>query len=83
MVEILKIHPLNTRKNLKKITLEERKFPPGTGPYSLMLEILGYSTDENQKVILTLPFMAQGMEGIYRRPVYESGEFFTIESIQE
>jgi hypothetical protein len=43
-----------------------------------MLKILGYSTDENQKIILTLPFVAPGLEGFYKKAVYEEGEFFNL-----
>jgi hypothetical protein len=76
-------HFHDMRSYLRKITLEDGRFTPGTGPYRLMLEILGYSTDEKQKVILSLPFIAQGLERMYKRPVYENGSFFTIESVQE
>jgi hypothetical protein len=44
----------------------------------MMLKILGYSTDENQKIILTLPFIAPGLEAFYRKPVYEEGGFFNL-----
>jgi hypothetical protein len=47
-------HFQDLRALLKKVTLEEKTYRPGTGPYSMMLKILGYSTDENQKIILTL-----------------------------
>jgi hypothetical protein len=63
---------------LKKTVLEQKKFGPGTGAYSLMLKIVSYSTDPRQEVILTLPFIAPGLERFYRRTVYEEGEFLTI-----
>jgi hypothetical protein len=63
---------------LKKVTLEEKRHRPGTRPYSMMLKILGYSTDENQKIILTLPFIAPGLEVFCRKPVYEEGGFFDL-----
>ncbi len=50
------------RALLKKVTLEEKRFLPGTLPYSLMLKIVGYSMEESQAVILTLPFIAPGLE---------------------
>jgi len=52
---------------LKKVTLEEKRFIPGTRPYSLMLKVVGYSMDESQEVILTLPFIAPGLLGFYRK----------------
>ena len=69
-------HFQDMRALLKKVTLEEGRYRPGTRPYSMMLRILGYSTDENQKIILTLPFIAPGLEAFYREPVYEEGGFF-------
>jgi hypothetical protein len=63
---------------LKKVILEERRYRPGTRPYAMMLKILGYSTDENQKIILTLPFIAPGLEAFYRKPVYEEEGFFNL-----
>jgi hypothetical protein len=66
------------RALLKKVTLEEKSYLPGTRPYSMMLKILGYSTDENQKIILTLPFVAPGLEGFYKKAVYDEGEFFNL-----
>lgn len=71
-------HFQDMRALLKKVTLEEKRYRPGTRPYSMMLKILGYSTDENQKIILTLPFMAPGLEAFYRKPVYEEGGFFNL-----
>jgi len=71
-------HFQDLRALLKKVTLEERRYRPGTGPYSMMLKILGYSTDENQKIILTLPFIAPGLEALYRKPDYEEGGFFNL-----
>ncbi len=71
------------RSLLKRITLEEKKYTPGTKPYQLMLKILGYSTDERQEVILTLPFIAPNLEKIYKRPIFEQGNFFNISSTQE
>ena len=43
-----------------------------------MLKILSYSTDPIQKVILTLPFIAPGLETVYRKTIYEEGQFLTI-----
>jgi len=43
-----------------------------------MLKILSYSTDPSQKVILTLPFIAPGLETVYRKTIYEEGQFLTI-----
>lgn len=60
-------HFLNMRALLKKVTLEEKKFLPGTRPYSLMLKIVGYSMDETQDIILTLPFIAPGLEMGYQK----------------
>ena len=71
-------HFQDMRALLKKVTLEEKAYRPGTRPYSLMLKILGYSTDENQKIVLTLPFIAPGLKGFYRKPVYEEGGFFDL-----
>jgi hypothetical protein len=55
------------RALLKKITLEEKRFIPGTRPYSLMLKVVGYSMDESQEVILTLPFIAPGVVDLYKK----------------
>jgi hypothetical protein len=55
------------RALLKKVTLEEKRFFPGTRPYSMMLKVVGYSMDESQEVILTLPFIAPGLTLRYRR----------------
>jgi hypothetical protein len=57
------------RAFLKKITLEDKTFLPGSAPYSLMLRVLGYSTDERQPLILTLPFIAPGLQKYYGKPV--------------
>lgn len=61
------------RSLLKKVTLEEKRFIPGSRPYSLMLKIIGYSMDESQEVILTLPFIAPGLEMGYKRTSAEEG----------
>jgi len=71
-------HFQDLKTYLKKTILEQKKFIPGSGPYSLMLKILSYSTDPSQKVILTLPFIAPGLETVYRKTVYEEGQFLTI-----
>ena len=71
-------HFQDLRALLKKVTLEEGRYRPGTRPYSMMLKILGYSTDENQKIILSLPFIAPGLGPFYRKPVYEEGGFFNL-----
>ncbi len=64
-------HFHDMRSLLKKVILEEKRFLPGTRPYSLMLKIVGYSMDENQDIILTLPFIAPGLEIGYRKPFEE------------
>jgi hypothetical protein len=71
-------HFQELRALLKRVTLEEKTYRPGTRPYSMMLKILGYSTDENQKIILTLPFIAPELKALYREPVYEQGDFLTL-----
>jgi len=68
-------HFHDLRELLKKKTLEEKTHIPGTEPYSLMLKVLGYSMDEKQEIILTLPFIAPSLVGLYKEPVYEDGEF--------
>jgi hypothetical protein len=68
-------HLLALRALLRKKVLEEKAYPPGTEPYAMMLKILGYSTDEKQKVILTLPFISPGLQGMYREPIFEGGPF--------
>ena len=75
-------HFHDIRSTLEKITLQEKKYLPGTAPYSLMLKVLGYSTEEKQEVILTLPFIAPGLEKSYQKPEYEKGYFVTIQSLQ-
>ena len=54
---------------LKRITLEEKRYLPGTWPYSLMLKVLAYGTDKGQPLILTLPFIAPGLQTRYGKPV--------------
>jgi len=76
-------HFQDMRSLLKRITLEEKKYLPGTAPYSLMLKIVGYSTDAKQDVILTLPFIAASLEKTYKKTEYENGPFLTINTIQE
>ena len=71
-------HFQGLKNYLKRIILKDKRFIPGTGPYSLMLKILSYSTNPKQKVILTLPFIAPGLEKIYRRAVYEEGRFLPL-----
>lgn len=68
-------HFHDMRALLKRVTLEQKKYIPGTRPYSMMLKIVGYSTDEKQKIILMLLFISPELVSKYRRPVYEQGEF--------
>ena len=44
--------------------------------HATMLKIVGFSTSQNQEVILTLPFIPPGLEELYRKPIYEDGPFF-------
>jgi len=60
-------HFHDLRAALKRVTLEEKRFIPGTRPYSLMLKVVGYSMDEQQKIILTLPFIAPGLANVYKK----------------
>jgi hypothetical protein len=76
-------HFHDMRSRLKRIVLEEKKYGPGTVPYRLMLKILGYSTEEKQRLILTLPFISPNLSKLYRKSVYEAGPFFTIRPMQE
>lgn len=62
-------HFHDMRTLLKRITLEEKRFIPGTRPYSLMLKVVGYSMDEQQEIILTLPFIAPGPVNVYKKLV--------------
>jgi hypothetical protein len=71
-------HFHDLRALLKKEVLEKKKYRPGTEPYAMMLEVLGYSTDEKQKVILTLPFISPDLAGMYKEPVFEAGPFFKL-----
>lgn len=64
-------HFHDLRSILKKVTLEEKRFLPGTRPYSLMFKVVGYSTDLTQEVILTLPFISPGLRNLYKMPVFE------------
>ena len=68
-------HFHDLRELLKKVTLGEKRFTPSTDPYSLMLQIVGYSTDEKQQVILTLPFISPELTQLYKEPAYEQGKF--------
>jgi hypothetical protein len=76
-------HLHDLRALLKKEVLEGKKYPPGTEPYAMMLKVLGYSTDEKQKVILTLPFIPPGLQGMYREPVFEGGPFMKFVPVPE
>jgi hypothetical protein len=76
-------HFHDLRALLNKEVLEKKKYRPGTGPYAMMLKVVGYSTDEKQKVILTLPFISPGLQGTYRGPVFEAGPFFKLVPVQE
>jgi hypothetical protein len=71
-------HFQDIRALLKKVTLQERRYRPGTRLYSMMLKILGYSTDQNQEIILTLPFISPGLGAFYKKPVYEERGFFNL-----
>ena len=51
----------------------QKRFGPGTEPYSLAMKIVGYSTDEKQKIILTLPFISPNLISEYVMPVYNKG----------
>ena len=62
-------HFHDLRAVLKRVTLEEKRFIPGTRPYSLMLKVVGYSMDEQQEIILTLPFIAPGLVNVYEKLV--------------
>jgi len=59
-------HFHDMRSLLKKKTLEKKLYIPGTKPYSLMMKVVGYSTDEKQKLILTLPFIAPNLKHLYK-----------------
>jgi len=63
------------KKLLKRVTLEEKTFIPGTEPYSLMLKVLGYSAEEKQEIIQTLPFISPNLVSLYKEPIYKEGEF--------
>jgi hypothetical protein len=71
-------HFHDLRALLKKEVLERKKYPPGTEPYAMMLKVLGYSTDERQKLILTLPFISPGLVGMYKEPAFEVGPFYKL-----
>jgi len=75
-------HFQDLRALLKKEVLEEKKYPPGTEPYAMMLKVLGYSTDEKQKVLLTLPFISPSLVGLYRKPVFEDRPLLKLEAVQ-
>ena len=66
------------RTLLKEVTVEEKRYLPGSEPYAMMLKILAYSTEPSQKVILTLPFIAPGLGQMYHRPVFGEGSFYTL-----
>jgi len=65
------------------VILEGKKYLPGSTPYSMMLKIVGYSTSQKQKVILTLPFIPPGLERTYQKPVYEDGPFFNFSAVKK
>lgn len=66
------------KSHLREAVLEGKRFPPGSAAYRLMLKVFSYSTDPGQRVILTLPFIAPGLETVYRESVFEKGQFLTI-----
>ncbi len=70
------------RALLKKVTLEEKRYLPGSQPYAMMLKILAYSTEPSQQVILTLPFIAPGLWQVYHRTVYQEGNFYTLDPVE-
>jgi hypothetical protein len=74
-------HFHDMRSLLKRVVLDEKKYLPGTGPYRLMLRTVGYSTEEKQKIILTLPFISPGLSGRYRKSAYEQGPFLMLRSV--
>ena len=76
-------HFHDMRAVLRRVVLEQKRFLPGTRPYSMMLKILGYSTQEEQKVILTLPLIAPGLLNIYKKPRYEDGTFFNLLPVEK
>ena len=75
-------HFQDLRALLKRMILEEKKYLPGSAPYAMMLKIVGYSTSQKQKVILTLPFIPPGLEKSYQKPVYENGPFFNLSAVK-
>lgn len=85
-ITILDSKYFNDMKDLLKREIldksKETKHIPGTKPYSLMLKILGYSVAEEQKVVLTLPFISPELVSKYKEPVYEQGEFLHVKSWQ-
>ena len=71
-------HFQDMRSLIKKVVLGEKRYLPGTRPYTLILKILEYSTDEEQNVSLTLPFIPPGLAKIYKKPVFEEGAFYHL-----
>ena len=71
----------NMREMLKNVTLDAPldglMYKPGDPIYSIMLRIVGYSTPEKQKIIFTLPYIAPGLEHLYKEPVLEDGQFLS------
>jgi hypothetical protein len=67
-------HFIDMKNLLKKVTLEQKKYIPGTKPYSMMLKIVGYSTDERQPIILMLPYIAPSLVSKYQKSVYTEGK---------
>lgn len=72
-------HFQENRALLKKFTVEDKTYLPGTKPYSMMLALVAYSMVppySNQPVILSLPFIAPGITHKYQMPVYKKGPFY-------
>ena len=76
-------HFQEMRALLKKKTLEDKTYTPGTKPYSLMIAIMTYSMVppySNQEVVLFLPFIAPAIAQKYKKVFYENGPFYQLKN---
>ncbi len=61
------------RKAVLEPQKEQKKFGPGSGPYTAMLQILGYGKEVSQGCIATLPFIPPALLHLYKVPQYTQG----------
>jgi hypothetical protein len=61
------------RKAVLEPSKENKKFAPGSGPYTAMLQVFAYSRPLSQSNVLTLPFIPKELLHLYHPPVFDQG----------